>query len=77
MLLQFHWQQRTEPYRTEFVEQSFDIETEADFQRWNDHIVEKHWHEAEQKAKEGWLPMVCTQEAPEFVREAEPTIVTT
>lgn len=69
MLVQFHWQRRAEPQRTEFVEQA-EIASREDHEAWQRRLDEKHAAEAEARFKAGWVPMVCTEDSEYFVKTA-------
>lgn len=70
MLFQLHWQERLPPHRTEFMAQDSATtpeECEQVHERFMQ-IVERRKSEC----PEDWIPMVCDENAKEFVTAAAP-----
>ena len=63
LLVQLHWQERLEPHRTEFVAQG-EFDSGEAMHAWANEIIERRRAEC----PDDWSPMICTEDAPEFVR---------
>jgi len=65
-LVQLHWQDRSDPTRTEFVAQGGPFDRLEDFEAWVNDLIRRRGPEM----PEGWCPMVCTQGSEHFVLAA-------
>jgi hypothetical protein len=61
VLVQLHWQNRADPKQTEFVGQCPAISKEQ-VNEWAKELISRRSGEM----PDGWCPMLCTQDAPEF-----------
>lgn len=71
-LIQAHWQNRANPSQTEFIAQYGPINSPEDVDAamaWAGEVFERRRAEC----PDGWVPMVCNQDAPEFVMAANPS----
>ena len=71
MLYQFHWQV-FESGRTEFVEQSSDIDSPEAAESWWQYIREKYQAESAVRAEDGMVPFLCSQDDGHFLLTPNP-----
>ncbi len=66
-LLQFHWQNLKDIQETMFVAQGSFTDT-GEAMKWIEQTIEKH----KESCPEGWCSLVCTEDAPCFVKAVTP-----
>lgn len=67
-IIQVHWQNRDDLKQTDFVAQSADLDDVTALMEWAQEVIKRRFNEC----PEGWTPLVCTEDAPMFVKMVSP-----